>query len=322
MVSVSGRPPGPSRALRRRRRRTWRAGRPMAPCRARRRSLSGSWRLHGRMRFFTPALWRRARGSSVLCPPPPNQGGREHARTASVRSAPACLAAPRARSRLARCPALRRLPAAPRPPALPGPRGSPPPSGPGPPSARRPARPARRAPAPARRAERARGARARQASGSVATASPRNLMVYIRRQAAARRMPGRAFFEAAARRMGEFAEEVRCRCLLPHSTPACSTRPPAAWASTRKRRSAGACSGGSMRGWPTACAPQASAAGRPGAAARAAMSARERAAARPAAAPEQGQGASCPARTRAGRGAAPADVRVPAVPRRRADGSG
>jgi len=39
-------------------------------------------------------------------------------------------------------------------------------------------------------------------------------MVYIRRQAAARRMPGRAFFEAAARRMGEFTEEVRCRCLL------------------------------------------------------------------------------------------------------------
>ena len=322
MVNVSGRPPGPSRALRRRRRRTWRAGGPMAPLlRARRWSLSGSWRLRGRRRFLTPALWSRARGSSVLCPPPPNQGGREHARTASVRSAPACLAALRARSWLARCPALCRLPAAPRPPALPGPRGSPPPPSSGPPRHR--AAPPRAAPPLRQRGGLSgRGARARQASGSVATASPRNLMVYIRRQAAARRMPGRAFFEAAARRMGEFAEEVRCRCLLPHSTPACSTRPPAAWASTRKRRSADACSGGSMRGWPAACAPQASAAGRPGAAARAAMSARERAAARPAAAPEQGQGASCPARARAGRGAAPADVRVPAVPRRRADGSG
>jgi len=64
-----------------------------------------------------------------------------------------------------------------------------------------------------------RAARApRQASGSVATASPRNLTVYIRRLAAARRMPGRAFFEAAARRMGEFTEEVRCRYLLPTLT--------------------------------------------------------------------------------------------------------
>jgi hypothetical protein len=186
----------------------------MAPLlRARRWSLSGSWRLRGRRRFLTPALWSRARGSSVLCPPPPNQGGREHARTASVRSAPACLAALRARSWLARCPALCRLPAAPRPPALPGPRGSPPPPSSGPPRHR--AAPPRAAPHLRQRGGLSgRGARARQASGSVATASPRNLMVYIRRQAAARRMPGRAFFEAAARRMGEFTEEVRCRCLL------------------------------------------------------------------------------------------------------------